>query len=52
MMMLSCLLGAFLFAYTENHSPYLNFLDVVLMSTAAMFALCIIIVFIAAWKGK
>ena len=47
MIALSCLIGLFLMVYTEQHGPYMNILDVMLMTTAAAFILLIVIGFIA-----
>ena len=40
------LVSLFLFVYIDQHGPYLNIFDVVLLSTAGMFVLFIVFVII------
>ncbi len=40
------LVSLFLFVYIDQHGPYLNIFDVVLLSAAGMFALFIVFVII------
>lgn len=51
-MVLLYLVCIFLWVYFDQHGPYLNVLDVALMSTAAFFVLFAIVILIAVWKIK
>ena len=39
-------ISLFLFVYIDQHGPYLNIFDVVLLSTAGMFVLFIVFIII------
>ena len=51
-MILLYIVMIFLVVYFDQHGPYLNILDVALMSTAAFFILFAIVILIAAWKNN
>lgn len=51
-MVLLYMVCIFLWVYLDQHGPYLNVLDVALMSTVAFFVLFAIVILIAAWKSK